>query len=184
MTFPTEAAAVTPGSPPSDDPAGRPVLVMLAAGMATRYGGGCKPLAPVGIRGEAVIDVNASDAEEAGFGRLVVVLGHTNCGAIQATLHQLTHPTRGPSRNLGSIVDRIRPAIEGLLGEGPPRDAKLLEHQAVRANIRMSANHLRHGSAILEELIAKEGLRVVGAEYSLDTGVVDFFDGVPLAPPA
>jgi len=75
VSLPTEPAAVNPGSPPSDDSAGRPALVMLAAGMATRYGGGCKPLAPVGIRGEAVIDLNASDAEEAGFGRIVVVLG-------------------------------------------------------------------------------------------------------------
>jgi len=115
--------------------------------------------------------------------RLVVVLGHTHCGAIQATLRQLTRPTREQSRNLGSIVDRIRPAVQGLLEEGRSDDSQLLEHQAVRANIRMSADHLRHGSAILEELITSGGLRVVGAEYSLETGVVDFFDGVPLAPP-
>jgi carbonic anhydrase len=116
----------------------------------------------------------------AAFGtRLVVVLGHTNCGAIHATLEQLTRPAREQSRNLRSIVDRIRPAVEGLLAHGPPLDRQLLEQQAVRANIRMSAAQLRHGSELLEQLIEKEGLRVVGAEYSLETGVVEFFDGVP-----
>ena len=116
----------------------------------------------------------------AAFGtRLVVVLGHSNCGAIHATLEQLARPSREQSRNLRSIVDRIRPAVEGLLEHDPPRDQRTLEQQAVRANIRMSANHLRHGSELLEQLIQSDGLLVVGAEYSLETGVVDFFDGVP-----
>ena len=116
----------------------------------------------------------------AAFGtRLVVVLGHSNCGAIHATLEQLARPWREQSRNLRSIVDRIRPAVEGLLERDPPRDRQTLEQQAVRANIRMSANHLRHGSELLEQLIQSDGLLVVGAEYSLETGVVDFFDGVP-----
>ena len=116
----------------------------------------------------------------AAFGtRLVVVLGHSNCGAVHATLEQLARPSTEQSRNLRSIVDRIRPAVAGLLERGPPRDWQTLEQQAVRANIRMSAAHLRHGSELLEQLIEKEGLHVVGAEYSLETGVVDFFDGVP-----
>jgi carbonic anhydrase len=116
----------------------------------------------------------------AAFGtRLVVVLGHSNCGAIHATLEQLARPSREQSRNLRSIVDRIRPAVEGLLERDPPRDRQTLEQQAVRANIRMSANHLRHGSELLEQLIQSDALLVVGAEYSLETGVVDFFDGVP-----
>jgi carbonic anhydrase len=111
--------------------------------------------------------------------RLVVVLGHSSCGAIQATLEQLTRPAPEQSRNLRSIVDRIRPAVEGLLERIPAHERQTLEQQAVRANIRMSANHLRHGSELLEQLIEKEGLRVVGAEYSLETGVVEFFDGLP-----
>jgi carbonic anhydrase len=116
----------------------------------------------------------------AAFGtRLVVVLGHSNCGAVHATLEQLARPSREQSRNLRSIVDRIRPAIEGLLERDPSRDRQTLEQQAVRANIRMSADHLRHGSEVLEQLIENDGLLVVGAEYSLETGVVDFFDGVP-----
>ena len=100
----------------------------------------------------------------AAFGtRLVVVLGHSNCGAIHATLEQLARPSREQSRNLRSIVDRIRPAVEGLLEHDPPRDQRTLEQQAVRANIRMSANHLRHGSELLEQLIEGDGLLVVGA---------------------
>jgi len=118
-------------------------------------------------------------AAEAFGTRLVVVLGHTNCGAIHATLQQLARPWREQSRNLSSIVDRIRPAVEDLLSAAP-HDTAELEHRAVRANIRMSANHLRHGSGVLEELIRTDGLLVVGAEYSVDSGVVDFFDGVPV----
>ena len=114
--------------------------------------------------------------------RLVVVLGHSHCGAVHATLEQLARPSREQSRNLRSIVDRIRPAVQGLLEHSPPRDAQTLEALAVRANIRMSADHLRHGSQLLEQLIEQDGLMVVGAEYSLESGVVDFFDGVPLAP--
>ena len=117
-------------------------------------------------------------AAEAFHTRLVVVLGHSNCGAVQATLQQLARPWQEQSRNLRSIVDRIRPAVVGLL-EGPRRDAQELEHLAVRANIRMATDHLRHGSSVLEQLIREDGLVVVGAEYSLETGVVDFFDGVP-----
>jgi carbonic anhydrase len=107
------------------------------------------------------------------------VLGHSNCGAVHATLEQLSRPVRDQSRNLRSIVDRIRPAVEGLLERVPPYDARTLEQHAVRANIRMSSAHLRHGSELLEQLIEKDGLVVVGAEYSLETGVVEFFDGVP-----
>jgi carbonic anhydrase len=110
--------------------------------------------------------------------RLVVVLGHTQCGAVTGTLEQLERPTESRSPNLRSIVDRIRPSVEGLLDTDlRERPGQLLE-QAVRANIRASANQLRHGSQILESLIEDDGLRVVGAEYSLETGVVDFFDGV------
>jgi carbonic anhydrase len=110
--------------------------------------------------------------------RLVVVLGHTQCGAIQATLEQLQRPTTHQSRNLRSIVDRVRPSVETLLAAGLQHDPAALAALAVRANIRASANHLRHGSDILERLIEAEGLMVVGAEYSLETGAVSFFDGV------
>ena len=78
-----------------------------------------------------------------------------------------------------SIVDLVRPSVEDLLSSGLKEDLPELVHQAVRANIRASANHLRHGSDIIEQLVRHDDLLVVGAEYSLDTGVVDFFDGIP-----
>lgn len=111
--------------------------------------------------------------------RLVVVLGHTRCGAVQATLEELDRPSATRSPNLHSIVDRIRPAVETLMETDLRRQPAALMRHAVRANIRASVNQLRHGSHILEQLIARDGLLVVGAEYALETGVVDFFDGVP-----
>lgn len=112
--------------------------------------------------------------------RLVVVLGHSMCGAVLSTLDQLERPSEDASPNLRAIVERIRPAVKALLEEGdahPDRDA--LVQRAVRANIRTSANHLRNGSQILDRLIQDNGVLVVGAEYSLETGMVEFFDGVP-----
>jgi carbonic anhydrase len=114
--------------------------------------------------------------------RLVVVLGHSNCGAIKATLEQLQRPTEHQSRNLHSIVDLIRPSVQDLLATDLKHDLAELVHQAVRANIRASVDHLRHGSPIIEQLVLHHGLLVVGAEYSLETGMVDFFDGVPDEP--
>jgi len=111
--------------------------------------------------------------------RLVVVMGHSRCGAILATLEELERPAESQSRNLRSIVDRVRPSVEALLDTDLRHQPEALVHQAVRANIRVSASHLRHGSEVLEQLIQTDGLMVVGAEYSLETGVVEFFDGVP-----
>ena len=108
--------------------------------------------------------------------RLVVVLGHSQCGAILATLEELQQPAENQSRNLRSIVDRVRPSVEGLLKTELRRDLNALVRQAVRANISFSVDHLRHGSEVLEQLIRNDGLLVVGAEYSLETGVVEFFD--------
>ncbi len=110
--------------------------------------------------------------------RLVVVLGHTQCGAVEATLASLRESAEAPSRNLRSIVDRIRPSMEELFRSDLRNDPEELLRRAVRANVRASADHLRNGSVVLEELIRLEGLRVVGAEYSLHSGEVEFFDGV------
>jgi len=110
--------------------------------------------------------------------RLVVVLGHTNCGAILATLEELQRPAENQSRNLRSIVDRVRPSVEGLMQTDLRNDHDALVRHAVRFNVRFSVNHLRYGSPVLEHLIRSEGLAVVGAEYSLETGRVEFFDGM------
>jgi carbonic anhydrase len=120
--------------------------------------------------------VGSVEFAAARFGtRLVVVLGHSRCGAVLATLEELQQPT-AQSRHLRSIVDRVRPSVEALLATELRHEPEVLVRQAVRANIRVSANHLRHGSEVLEQLIQGDGLLVVGAEYSLETGVVDFFD--------
>ena len=121
--------------------------------------------------------VGSVEFAAARFGtRLVVVLGHSQCGAILATLEELGRPSADQSRNLRSIVDRIRPSVVTLLGTGTGRDRGDLVKLAVRANIRASVDHLRHGSEVLEQLIERDGLLVVGAEYSLESGLVDFFD--------
>ncbi len=111
--------------------------------------------------------------------RLVIVLGHSRCGAILATLEELQRPSGSRSPNLRSIVDFVRPAVETLLATELGRDRDAVVASAVRANVRASADHLRHASDILERLIERDGLLVVGGEYCLETGVVEFFDGVP-----
>jgi carbonic anhydrase len=108
--------------------------------------------------------------------RLVVVMGHSQCGAILATIDELRRPTADQSPNLRSIVDRVRPSVEPLLAGVRGIVPEALVAEAVRANTRASVDHLRHGSAVLERLIADEGLLVVGAEYSLENGVVTFFE--------
>lgn len=110
---------------------------------------------------------------------LVVVLGHSSCGAVQATIDELQRPSQDQSRNMRSIVDRIRPAVETLLHTELADQPAALVRKAVRSNIRIAANQLRHGSEVLEQLILRGELLVVGAEYSLETGAVDFFDGIP-----
>jgi len=113
--------------------------------------------------------------------RLVVVLGHTLCGAVQATLEELRRPTGNQSPNLKSIVDRIRPSAEPLVASDIAADPEALAREAMRANVRRSSEALRHGSEIIEQLVREDGLLIVGAEYALETGVVNFFDGVPAA---
>ncbi len=108
---------------------------------------------------------------------LVVVVGHSQCGAILATLEEMRRPAEKQSPNLRSIVDRVKPSIKSLVDLHGDKDSPELIQQAVRANIRASVDHLRHGSEVLEQLIQENGLMIVGAEYSLETGVVDFFDG-------
>jgi len=110
---------------------------------------------------------------------LVVVLGHSQCGAVQAAVETLDRPQPDESPNLGFIVDSIRSSIESVLLSGARQDESSLLRNAVRENIRTSANKLRNGSEVLERLIQDNGLLVVGAEYSLETGEVEFFDGVP-----
>lgn len=107
---------------------------------------------------------------------LVVVMGHSRCGAVLAALDQLEQPRESRSKNLGFIVDRICPSVQTVLDKGFQGNRNALIEQAVRTNVRASVERLMHGSEILERLIRDKKLQVVGAEYSLETGVVEFFD--------
>lgn len=111
--------------------------------------------------------------------KLVVVLGHTHCGAVEATIDELQRPAEKQSRNIAAIVGRIQPSVMDLLERGDIASRDELMHKAVRENVRYSANALRHGSEIIEKLIDSGDLLIVGAVYALDTGVVEFFDGTP-----
>jgi carbonic anhydrase len=113
---------------------------------------------------------------------LVVVMGHTQCGVVTAALDSVLDGANDPSRSLRSLVDRVRPAVLSAIGSRPHAslDRRAVIQDAVRANVRAAAEHLRHGSPLLERRIADHGLAVVGAEYSIETGVVDFFD-LPMA---
>jgi carbonic anhydrase len=143
------------------------------------FGQGLGDLFVIRVAGNIVAPSQVGSVEFAAarFGtRLAVVLGHTKCGAIAATLEELRQPASHQSPNLRSIVDRIRPSVEPLLATPLAQDSEALLAHAVRANIRAAADHLRHGSRVLERLVEREGLMIVGAEYCLETGVVDFFD--------
>lgn len=115
-------------------------------------------------------------AAEAFGTSLVVVLGHSQCGAVQATVEELQRPSADQSPHLKAIVDRIRPAVGKIVSENPGDDTNALVDKAVRANIRHAVEALRHGSGIIEGRIRNDGLRVVGAEYSLESGLVEFFE--------
>ena len=107
---------------------------------------------------------------------LVLVLGHSNCGAVQAALSDLRRPSKNRSPNLHSIVSRISPSIESLPRDNVAGNEDELMRRAVRANIRTSVDSLCHGSGVIERLIEANKLRVTGAEYSIETGVVEFLD--------
>jgi carbonic anhydrase len=119
--------------------------------------------------------VGSVEFAAATFGtQLVVVMGHTRCGAVGATIDALHGGPEPHSENIRDIVDRIAPSIAELVHSRPADESTL--RAAIRANVRASVNHLRHGSRILEERIAEGRLAVVGAEYELETGKVQIFD--------
>ena len=123
--------------------------------------------------------IGSVELAAAKFGaRLVVVLGHTGCGAISTTIDSMQSGDSEESENIGSIIDWIRPSVEKVMSENPGIDGQKLVNEAVRSNVRSSAESLRHGSDLLEKLIRDDALVVVGAEYSLSSGLVEFFDGV------
>ena len=148
------------------------------------FGQGFGDLFVIRVAGNIVAPSQVGSVEFAAtrFGtKLVVVLGHTECGAVAATIEELRQAAPNQSPGLRAIVDRIRPAVEPLLATPLREPPEALVAHAVRANIRAAADRLRHGSAILESLAEHDGLVIVGAEYCLRTGVVEFVVGVPEA---
>jgi carbonic anhydrase len=109
---------------------------------------------------------------------LVVVLGHTRCGVVAETLNQIRQPQASRSQHLRSIVERIRPAVEPLSEIRTDLTHEQLLERAIRSNVQMSVNQLRHGSSFLEEIHGSGSLLIVGAEYSLESGIVDFFENL------
>ncbi len=107
--------------------------------------------------------------------RLIVVLGHSRCGAVEAVVDEMRKPSALQSDNLDFVVDRIRPAVEQVMADGYGHDPEMLVAEVGRENVRRSKEVLRDSSKIIEQLIDQEGLMITGAEYSLQTGVVDFF---------
>ena len=116
--------------------------------------------------------------------RLVVVLGHTRCGAVAATVKAVQTGNGPESKNIRSITDRIAPHIQQMVQSTQTAADEGLLRELMRVNVRASADHLRHGSQLLEELVLAGRLAILGAEYELETGRVHFFDGLPLAPRA
>jgi len=143
------------------------------------FGQGFGDLFVIRVAGNIVAPSQVGSVEFAAevFGtRLAVVVGHTQCGAVAATLEELRQPQGHASPNLRAIVGRIRPAIEPLLATPIAKDPAALAAEATRANIRASVAQLRHGSALLERRIEQDGLLIVGAEYCVEMGTVEFFD--------
>ena len=145
------------------------------------FGHGLGDLFVIRVAGNIVAPSQVGSIEFAAdrFGtRLVVVLGHTMCGAVQAAIEALRTPAGSASPNVRTIVDRILPSVAPLVASDDGRDPERLMHDAVRANVRTSVAQLQHGSELIESLVQSDGLLIVGAEYSLETGAVDFFDGL------
>lgn len=184
-----EASGKSPArgwSPQLADEAQRPFAIILGCSdsrtpVEILFDEGFGDLFVVRIAGNIVAPsvIGSIEFAAAQFGsRLVVVMGHTRCGAIAATVKAIETGLGPESKNLRSITDRIAPHIEGLVRPGDP-DGILRE--AVRANVRASADHLRHGSRLIEELVVAGRVAVLGAEYELETGAVHFLDSLPPA---
>lgn len=177
-----EASAAAPGERPELMQDQEPFAIILGCSDSRVpaeivFDQGLGDLFVIRVAGNIVAPSQIGSVEFAAaqFGtRLVVVMGHTRCGAILATLDQLQQPVENQSPNLRSIVDRVRPSVETLLRTEMRHDRDTLVRHAVRANVELSVNQLRHGSEILERMVGNGELRIVGAEYSLETGEVTF----------
>ncbi len=111
--------------------------------------------------------------------KLVVVLGHTGCAAVRATLAEVQSPGTPAAEKLSAVIHHIKPPVEAVLSLRPEADQAAMMQESVRANIRHAAGQLREDSAVISTLVESGEVLVVGAEYSLETGAVEFIDGLP-----
>ena len=108
--------------------------------------------------------------------RLVVVMGHSNCGAVAATIQKFENASVEFTPSLMKLVERIQPSVEAVLARDADPDANSLLAQVVRANVSNTVTTLLSESPVLKRFSQNEGLMIVGSEYSLETGSVEFFE--------
>ena len=106
---------------------------------------------------------------------LVLVMGHTQCGAITATLDHIENAQAISSENIYDLVSRIKPHILPIAQMKKITRAEKME-RAVEANVRASVNQLSHSSRLIESLVQKKEMKIIGAVLNLSTGEVDFLD--------
>jgi carbonic anhydrase len=104
--------------------------------------------------------------------KLIVVMGHSNCGAVKGAIDNVE------LGNLTGLLDKIKPAINDVPDDGQPRTSKNLEFvdKVAEANVRLVMKQIPERSPILKEMIDSGQVGLVGGMYDLETGKVRFFN--------
>lgn len=108
--------------------------------------------------------------------RLVVVLGHTCCGAVQATVNALIDPSTNPDGMYPTVVEHVRPSAQAAIDAGGASTDEIVDH-ATHHNVRRSIETITTKSRALKKLMLVEGMLVVGAKYRIEDGAVEFLEG-------
>lgn len=100
---------------------------------------------------------------------LLVVMGHSSCGAVKATVEGGEVPP-----NIGAIAAKISPSVE--IAKKESQEEEEVIEAAVVENVKATIKSIEANSSIVEELAEKKELKVVGAKYDLETGMVEFLE--------
>jgi len=111
--------------------------------------------------------------------RLIVVLGHSSCGAVAATVDAVVSSSPALSPGLDSLISTITPAVKTVMANNTNLDTETLIARSIQENVRNSVKELQANSEILKDILINDDLLILGAEYNLETGAVNFFDGMP-----